>query len=82
MWEAGDTTPSEISLRDQEESPLLELAEEMRAIVRYGLPVRADRAGPHLLALPAVRTRALDPGDRGSLARALEAALREELGCR
>jgi len=72
-------TPSEIPLHDQEESPVLELAEEMRAIVRYGLPVRADRAGPHLLALPAVRARARDGGDRSSLARALEAALREEL---
>ncbi|MEO3862666.1 hypothetical protein [Acrocarpospora sp. B8E8] len=72
-------TPSEIPLPDLEESPLLELAEEMRAIVRYGLPVRADRAGPHLLALPAVRARALDTSDRASLARALDAALREEL---
>jgi hypothetical protein len=71
--------PSEIPLRDQEESPLRELAEEMRAIVRYGLPVHADRAGRHLLALPAVRARALDPGDRTSLARALETVLREEL---
>ncbi|MBO2461543.1 hypothetical protein [Actinomadura violacea] len=70
--------PSETSVRDQE-SPLLELAEEMRALVRYGLPVRADRAGPHLLALPAVRARAVDPADRASLARALELALREEL---
>ncbi|MCP2343185.1 hypothetical protein [Actinomadura rupiterrae] len=72
-------TPSKISPPDQQERPLLELLEEMRAVVRYGLPVHADRAGPHLLALPAVRSRALDPGDRVSLARALEAALRQEV---
>lgn len=72
-------TPSETSLPDQEDSSLLELAEEMRALVRYGLPVHSDRAGPRLLALPAVRARASEPGDRASLARALEAALREEL---
>ncbi|WP_067474110.1 hypothetical protein [Actinomadura hibisca] len=72
-------TPSKISPPDQQERPLLELLEEMRAVVRYGLPVHADHAGPHLLALPAVRSRALDPGDRVSLARALEAALREEV---
>jgi hypothetical protein len=69
-------TPSEAPFPDQKGSPL---AEEMRAIVRYGLPIRADRAGPHLLALPAVRARAGDPGDRASLVGALEAALREEL---
>ncbi|MER5628281.1 ASCH domain-containing protein [Streptosporangium sp. NPDC002544] len=73
--------PSQIPLHDQEERPILELAEEMRALVRYGFRSPADRAGPHLLALPAVRSRALDPGDRTSLARALEAALREELDC-
>ena len=69
-------TPSGTTRNDQEAASL---AEEVRAVVRAGLPVRADQAGPRLLALPGVRARASDPGDRASRARALDAVLREEL---
>ncbi|MCD0448550.1 hypothetical protein LO762_04975 [Actinocorallia sp. API 0066] len=55
------------------------LAGEVRLVVRNGLPVRPDQVGPRLLSLAAVRARALDAGDRGSRARALEAVLRAEL---
>ncbi|SDH90683.1 hypothetical protein SAMN05421505_12616 [Sinosporangium album] len=55
------------------------LAEEMRAIVRAGLPIRPQRLGTRLLALPGVRARAADPDDPASRARALDAAVREEL---
>lgn len=56
------------------------LADEVRAIVRFGLPVRADRAGARLLGLAGVRARAIDLDDPASRAHALDAALREELG--
>lgn len=69
-------TPTEMTRSDQEAASL---ADEVRAIVRTGLPVRVDRTGPLLLALPGVRARASDPDDRASRARALDAVIREEL---
>ncbi|MER5319047.1 hypothetical protein [Streptosporangium roseum] len=56
------------------------LVDEVRVLVRFGLPVRPDRAGGRLLGLSGVRARALDPNDAASRARALDVVLREELG--
>ncbi|WP_248961356.1 hypothetical protein [Sphaerisporangium perillae] len=55
------------------------LAEEIRTLVRSGLPVRLSQCGPHLLALHGVRGRCLRPDDPASRARALDALLREQL---
>lgn len=55
------------------------LAEELRLILKAGLPVRATRCGPVLLALRGVQGRALDPDDPASRARALDSLLRAQL---
>lgn len=55
------------------------LAEDVRALLRAGLPIQTDRCGPGLLALRGVRARALDPDEPASRARALDGLLREQL---
>lgn len=52
---------------------------EIRALVRSGLPVRAEACGTALLGLRGVRARALRPEDAASQARALDGLLREQL---
>ncbi|MFC4906889.1 hypothetical protein [Actinomadura gamaensis] len=56
-----------------------ELPEEIRVLVRSGLPVRAEACGPGLLSLRGVKARALHPEDPASRARALDGLLREQL---
>jgi hypothetical protein len=55
------------------------LIEELRGLLRAGLPVRVDRCGPVVLGLHGVRARAQSPDDPGSRARALDGVLREQL---
>jgi hypothetical protein len=55
------------------------LPQEIRALLRGGLPVRVQLCGPALLGLSGVRARALLPEDVGSRARALDGLLREQL---
>ncbi|RKS79499.1 hypothetical protein BZB76_0969 [Actinomadura pelletieri DSM 43383] len=55
------------------------LREEMRRLLRAGLPVRAQQCGPALLGLRGVKARAVDVDDRSSLAYALDGLLREQL---
>ncbi|MET7331689.1 hypothetical protein [Nonomuraea sp. NPDC005650] len=55
------------------------LPDEVRVLLRGGLPVRADRCGPTLLGLHGVKARALHPEDPASRARALDGLLREQL---
>jgi hypothetical protein len=52
---------------------------ELRALLRAGLPVRAERCGPALLGLRGVRARSQRPEEPGSRARALDGLLREQL---
>ncbi|HEX8006313.1 MAG TPA: hypothetical protein VF482_07790 [Trebonia sp.] len=56
-----------------------DLAAELRALLRAGLPVRLEKCGPQLLALRGVKARSLQPDLVGSRARALDALLREQL---
>jgi hypothetical protein len=55
------------------------LPDEVRTLLRDGLPVRAERCGSVLLGLHGVKARALHPDDPGSRARALDGLLREQL---
>jgi hypothetical protein len=55
------------------------IAEEVRVLLRAGLPAQLERCGPGLLALRGVKARALRSDDRGSRARALDGLLREQL---
>jgi hypothetical protein len=55
------------------------LPDEIRILVRSGLPARADACGATLLGLRGVRARSLRPEDPGSRARALDGLLREQL---
>lgn len=54
------------------------LTVEVRALLRAGLPIRAEQCGPALLTLSSVRARA-HTDDDASRARALDALLREQL---
>lgn len=55
------------------------LTEELRVLVRAGLPIRPGRCGPQLLALRGVQARSLRPEDPGSRTQALDSLLREQL---
>ncbi|WP_049560193.1 hypothetical protein [Nonomuraea sp. SBT364] len=55
------------------------LPDELRVLLRSGIPVRAGDCGPGLMALRGVRARAVQPDDPASRARALDALLREQL---
>ena len=55
------------------------LTEEVRVLLRAGLPVRPGRCGPELLALRGVQARSLRPEDPASRARALDGLLRGQL---
>ncbi|MEV5412920.1 hypothetical protein AB0K60_29295 [Thermopolyspora sp. NPDC052614] len=55
------------------------LQDEVRVLVRGGLPVRPESCGPVLLGLQSVKARALRPEDPASRARALDGLLREQL---
>lgn len=57
----------------------IELADEIRVLLRAGLPVQLRRCGSGLLSLHSVRARALDPESRSSRARALDGLLRAQL---
>ncbi|MGI5155847.1 hypothetical protein [Microbispora sp. CA-102843] len=52
---------------------------ELRQLLRTGLPVSGNACGDALLDLPGVRSRAADPGERASRARALDGLLRWQL---
>lgn len=56
------------------------LTQEIRALLRAGLPVRLDGCGKHLLALAGVKSRAADPDDQASRVQALNSLLRAQLG--
>src|ERR1022692_3761441 len=55
------------------------LTEEVRVLLRAGLPVRPGRCGPELLALRGMQARSLRPEDPASRARALDGLLRGQL---
>ncbi|MER5648538.1 hypothetical protein [Streptosporangium sp. NPDC002524] len=55
------------------------LAEEVKVLLRVGLPVRLERCGPNLLGLQGVKARSSNPDVPGSRARALDGLLREQL---
>jgi hypothetical protein len=55
------------------------LPQEVRQLLRGGLPVRTGACGPALLGLRGVKARSLRPEDPASRARALDGLLREQL---
>lgn len=55
------------------------LPDEVRTLLRTGLPVRPESCGRALLGLQGVKARALHPDDVESRARALDGLLREQL---
>lgn len=55
------------------------LPDEVRTLLRAGLPVRPEACGPALLGLRGVKARALRPEDVASRALALDGLLREQL---